>query len=515
MGTFVDVFRHEPLRLEHKDRFKEQAKVLMKQGGLMQEISQNLFGRTFRLLAWPDFHTYEYDFGRKQTMMIADYSLFEGRGWEETVVYADPDFGKAAVFSGKVGWGPFAEATLALHILEGLYSDYTSWASLNVLGFEEVYDVQCWIHTLFDDVPNKPFLSFWLFYRKFGDPKEELVFRSFEGQSMFAAVGFLDRFFEAALEFWQTAAAYNGIESALHQVNEIYNSYDKEEYDYPDDLFNESNKALEQIFEKSENQGEAVFDALMILERFFCELSEVPENEDEILDNEVLRQAIPVLDNLIDVDVVRSALIPSEYPLPVFVLAKCCELTCRDFWKEYEKNPWIEDYFIRMSRRKAEAILKTSFSTRIFFGLDAGRLLALWSRENPLSFDKELQSWFAALNRRYFMLVEKLEKKPLQNPARKICSIMERAEKEDPKAIVFQDFFEETLNHMGDPAWMAYWILFEELAESLEGDAQDLDPSLKAAANRPYVLRDYAALTGNPDLRECVFAEVFNPSVFK
>lgn len=460
MGTFIDIFRHEPLRLEHKDRFMKQAKLLMKQGGLMKVVRQPLFGYQFKLLAWPDFQTYYYGFGQERVKMVADYSLFENCSWEETVVYADPTSKCAAVQSGKVGCLQFAMATLALHLLEGLYSDCTNWAALPEHRFDIGYKAQRWIHTLFDDVPNQPFLSFWLFYKRFGTFKEELVYRSYEGKSMLSAVGVPNKYFETTLEFWQCAAVCNGIEKAMEQANRDYKNDRKEGFIYPNDLLNKSSEALEQIFACSENQVDAVFEALMKTQRFYCEMSEPLESESEKPDLKNFEQSILFLGDLAGTRTVSSALFPSSFVLPVFVLAKACELACRDFWREYEKNPWIEDYFTRTSRKKAKAILEEPLSTKKYLTLYSNPMLALWNKDDPFPFDKDLRNWFAALNRRYFMLVEKLAKKPLQNPAQKVCSIIDRVEKEDRKAIVFQDFLKRRSIIWGIPhGWLTGFFL--------------------------------------------------------
>lgn len=203
-----------------------------------------------------------------------------------------------------------------------------------------------------------------------------------------------------------------------------------------------------------------------------------------------------------------------------FLVKAIAENYEKDFWELWEKVKHVvkremEEYYGK------NAVSYSSLTTAELFRQSEDDLIPWWEKEGEIVFSQELENWFVWLKERYEEILAKGEK--MEHPLKKVAELMEYAFMQYYNIFTFEEFWEETTEHLSDERYQALWLLYEELLmdEQLQKEGEIIiDPdapvrqlkrhwdfmSQEEKNNRARVTyRRYMALVANKELRQKVF----------
>lgn len=141
MGTFIHIVdKSRGIPKEKQEEFKERLITLFRQGGMMEQQIQSLFGKKIITI-----NPVKYD---KYQNIDFIYNYYEDSLWENSGFN-----GKTGhVYSRKVGWSFFNFVMASAYVLESLYSDgdFVILENGDPLINEE-RDCIAWINSLFNE----------------------------------------------------------------------------------------------------------------------------------------------------------------------------------------------------------------------------------------------------------------------------------------------------------------------------------------------------------------------------
>lgn len=154
MGTFIHIVdKSQGIPKEKQEEFKERLITLFRQGGMMEQQIQSLFGKKIITI-----NPVKYDENQNIDFI---YNYFEDSLWENSGFN-----GKTGhVYSRKVGWSFFNFVMASAYVLESLYSDgdFVILENGDPLINEE-RDCIAWINSLFNENytwKNWDFIKVW------------------------------------------------------------------------------------------------------------------------------------------------------------------------------------------------------------------------------------------------------------------------------------------------------------------------------------------------------------------
>ena len=433
MGTFAHLFKTNDsiISIEKREELAERIEVLYQAGGMMVTERLQLCGVTFVVL-------------RKVKMdkkgMSFNYNYFEDDFWE----YAGFDRETSHVWSEKIGWGEFAKVVLAAYTLEEQYTEGGVCATLLDGIPVTLWGMVGWINYLFND--------------------KRLV-RNYDSWKLFEAM-------------------YNKEDDYLHDVS--YFNFGKEGYAFLSRceiyaVLNGSDKVFEVFDESGLKDRECIMlKSLHAMRDVVLKYAGNKTNKEESLqklmdaiysfydsNSNIIKQNIELEEQIIELLEISDS--------PAFLIKVISEIYEKDFWELWSRVCCIV-------KRTSENVYGHSgwrvcpISTMDFLRLSADDMIPYWTETCDFKFSEELWEWFESLKKRYDELVSK--GKLIDSPVQYIVNLIKDAEENYFHVFTFADFFEETLNHVTDIRYQAFWKLYEEMI---------CDPELKKAGEVIFV----------------------------
>lgn len=439
MGTFASLFRENGVRIPEnkKQEFTERIERLYQAGGMMEVERVELCDKKIILL-------------RKARMkddgMEFFYNYFEDVFWENAGFASD----KCRVWSSKIGWDCFSETVIAAYTLEELYSDgvtatfvngraVTSWAFVG------------WINYLFDEefhVKNfDPWELFEAFHYSDEERYEDVNWFGF-GMKRYGFIGSCEIYAvlngtEQALEHFKEVEmgaiehlAIEGMEYLLHRLDDFIN-------DTTIDKDNQLKMLMETIRAYYKRGGNKT-----------------------ALSNTVNEKLINLIKGL---DVSDA---------PAFLFKAIAERYRKDFW-----DLWgvIRDDVKRIntSLYGNEGCSIVPISTVDFFNLSPDDMIYYWEKDNQIDFSEELYNWFKELKEQFDILVN--SDFSITSPLEYILHLAQEADDYYYHIYVFSEFFQETLENLGDKRYQSLWKLYDRMIHN---------PALRKAGEVIYVPED-------------------------
>ena len=176
-------------------------------------------------------------------------------------------------------------------------------------------------------------------------------------------------------------------------------------------------------------------------------------------------------------------------------LRRFAEVKGIDFWElwEEEKERVLRQRF--MNRKETESVEPNS-SSEIFPGVSGDDMILYWTDGGDVHFSEQLQLWFHDLRRQYEQILVCWES--IANPLQYIMETAWEGSQLCCEVYPFSWFFEESLSHMQEKKYLAYWVLYDRLIR----DSKD---QVQAEGDSQFVCYRYMALMANRELRTKVF----------
>lgn len=219
---------------------------------------------------------------------------------------------------------------------------------------------------------------------------------------------------------------------------------------------------------------------------------------------------------------------------PAYMVKAVAEEYGVDFWELWKQLGGAAKrkvfFFSEKTFQKVEPV-----STMDFLGITPDNMILFWGEDERIHFSEELKEWFADLRSWYDEILE--EDAEIEDPLCWILDLMEYADENYYRIYTFSNFFKETLEHLSDKRFLAFWILYDEMLYDPEMEEEGSvifvpegpeyeDIGLQYIGTPPrrrlmmnwevtdieernnearVTLRRYMALLGNPGLRKMVF----------
>lgn len=148
---------------------------------------------------------------------------------------------------------------------------------------------------------------------------------------------------------------------------------------------------------------------------------------------------------------------------PAFVIKSLAEVYEKDFWelwnqiKEVARRKWIY---------AGELTEVPPISTMDFFNQDPDDMIIFWKGDGEIEFSENLRKWFLDLSDRYTEIIK--SGFLIKSPMNWILNLMEYADENYYHIYTFNNFWEETMEHLNDSRYLALWKIYDEMLHDPE-----------------------------------------------
>lgn len=450
MGTFARSFKTNESKVpeQKKEEFMNRIEKLYQAGGMMKIEEVQLYGKCIQLIRKVKM---------EQAGMNFCYNYFEDDSWENAGFNRE----KCYVWSNKIGWRHFHKTVTAAYVLEELYTEGISATLVNG-KLVTSWGYVGWINYLFGETFHIKNFDPWKLFEALHDFKEDYssANRFDFGESRYAFIGECE-----------IAAVLNDTQKALKV-------FEKREKGKLEALVIDAMKCeidnLEKYKENNQLDKEKQLSVLLNMIRTYYELSE-NDVEPLHLKDENLKK-------------IAGCLFISD--APAFLIKAISERYEKDFWELWkEVQHIVKRKFANLYGNEGYYI--EPVSTIDFFRQSPDDMIPYWEEICDFTFSDKLWEWFENLKNRFYILF--YMDFSIENPLKYIVDLIESAQKKYHHMYPFAEFFEESLENLGDKRYMTLWKLYEEIFDMTE------------RKETREMLRRYAALTANKELRYKVF----------
>ena len=488
MGTFVGLYSDEEAYIpdDRLEEFEERLEKVLWAGGMMSVEKVSMFGIDTAVLQKVK--------RQENGDMEFWYNYFEQDSWES----AGYDSEKRRVWSGKVEWSKFYNAMLAAYVLQGIYTEGITATKSNGQIVNDMAYVG-WFNYLFNEEENIKNHDTWPVFVQFHKP--ETYYYEWTDNYPFGRYGY------GYICQYEIMAVEKGIDYVLENIEPPNKSFCLGlAYEGIQELITIIRKYVKESVENDK------FSVLMKLVKECCKESFKEYNNNYEGDLKEIKSKIHISDS------------------PVIALKVISEEFDKDFWELWAE---IKDVYKRQldALYGAENSFAIPHSTEEFFRLEPDDMIPYWEEDGDIEPSKEFWKFTKSLKKKY----EEIMKTEFQQSfsIKHILEIMKSLYCEYARIMVFEDFFNDTINHMEDKRFLALWKICEdmmkdpelikkvnELYENNGAICKDFrgrkgkilkDRCLNILGKGAYrnegreKLRKYIALVGNEKLRKKVF----------
>lgn len=436
MGTYAGIFKESGSIIPESIRkeFTERIEALYQAGGMMEVEWVQLHGKKVAMIRKAEMNKDGMDFY---------YNYFEDDCWENAGFNNE----NCCVWSNKIGWRHFHMVVVAAYVLEELYTEGVSAAMVDGVPVTS-WGYVGWINYLFHEkfhVKNfDPWKLFEAFHYWEEDQSSYIDWYDF-GCKRYAFIGGCEIY-----------AVLNGTQKAL----EVFGDKDKEELEnLAMDGMKSAIEALKQYEKSNKADKESQLQKLMDMIRGYYEKSD--RNIGSLkFDDESLKSVCKYL-RISD--------------SPAFIVKAISEIYNKDFWDLWtELRNVVKRKFVSLYGNDDYYI--SPVSTADFLGQSPDDMIPFWKENCDFEFSKELWEWFKDLKNKFDSIVN--TDFEIKKPLKYILDLMEEADENYYRIYTFADFFEETLENLGDKRYQTLWKLYDDMLH---------DPELKNAGDVIFV----------------------------
>ena len=163
---------------------------------------------------------------------------------------------------------------------------------------------------------------------------------------------------------------------------------------------------------------------------------------------------------------------------PAFMIKAISEIYEKNFWELWKS---VDD----IAGRKLEELYGNEnyyilpISTQEFLWQSPDDMIPYWEKEGDFEFSDSLWGWFGELKKRYNEIITM--NLSIDNHLKYVLDLMEEAENNYFRIYTFTEFFEETIENLGNKKYLALWKMYEEILR---------DPQIRKAGDVIFALDD-------------------------
>ena len=431
MGTFAEIMRFadEDARMaeipESKTaEFQERIEKLFQAGGMMEANPVQLCGKKVTTIQKVKMHEDGINFY---------YNYFEDSRWEN----AGYNKKNNCVWSGKIGWGVFNTVVIAGYVLEELYSDGIT-AVLENGELVSSGAIVGWINYLFDERYHIKNFDPWRLFEAIHyseEEKEEHYYWNGFGNKRCGLIGSCEIY-----------AVLHETDSALEKFAE---RVDKDDIEYFSIECMKELKNTIELYKKNHMPDEEIplKNLMEGIQHYYENGREEQKDENQ---EKSLKRVIDAL-NIADA--------------PAFAVKAIAELYKKDFWDLWGGIKKI----VKRKRPDLygnEGYCVVPIPTEKMLGQSPDDMLYYWEEDSNLNFSEDLKAWIHTLKKEFDSYTE--TETVMERPLEYILEQMEYAEENYFRVYTFADFFEESLEHLGDKRYMALWRIYNKMLHDPE-----------------------------------------------
>lgn len=477
MGTFIHIVdKSRGIPKEKQEEFKERLITLFRQGGMMEQQIQSLFGKKIITI-----NPVKYD---KYQNIDFIYNYFEDSLWENSGFN-----GKTGhVYSRKVGWSFFNFVMASAYVLESLYSDgdFVILENGDPLINEE-RDYIAWINSLFNENyawKNWDFIKVWNLIKSDENDYDTYLKR-------YRGFGYEYDPFVPWLE----------MRALKYGINNMREDVDEENQKFVDRLifFSQKNKEAVQSFKDNSTETEK-----QQIQRLIHMINHFINHHDEDYPKE--KSLFHFVVSLIWMN------------SPHLALLSISEVYGIDFFEIYQLLDHYDSVIISGMKDMMCSVSARELSD--FFDIYPENMIYFWKESQFQQIPSYLHNWFLQLKEMYNHYMQ--NSIDIENPLSWIMDMLVYAENNYYQIYVFSDFFEESIENINDQRYLILWKIFEDMIynekfykigevifesenkEYLNNDWTLMSKDKKWNSAR-LKLRGYLGLIANKELRRKVF----------
>lgn len=418
MGTFINIIdKSQGIPKEKQEEFKERLITLFRQGGMMEQQIQSLFGKKIITI-----NPVKYDENQDIDFF---YNYFEDDTWENAGF-----IGKSChIYSNKVGTSYFNFVMESAYVLESLYSDGDFVVCENNEPLiQDERNCLSWINFLFNEHytwKSWDSIKVWNLVKD-----DDIDFRFYLLIYMGLRYGY-----DPFVSWFEMHAVKYGID---HMANEV----DEEHEEDVNELIFYSQKNREAVQEykdaSTETEKQQVVRLIHIINQFINR-----QNEE-----------YPKESNLVNF-IISLTLMNS----PNLALQSISEVYGIGFFNLYQLLDHHERVTPSTMGHTMDFVPANELSD--LFDIYPENMIYFWKESQFRSIPSYLKNWFLQLKEMYNQYMQ--NSIDIENPLSWIMVMLDYAENNYYQIYAFTDFFEETIENMKDQRYLILWKIFEDM----------------------------------------------------